>query len=164
MSARSLRRAGLDFGHLQQAVATSATIVSVKSADVNGNASNGDAFHWRIVVNPPVNSVYAGATYTILFTLSPEDYPFKPPKVRVLTPIFNPMVSDAGGVCEALLANEEWKPTTPIVDVVEKVVASIFMNYRDFDILNSAAAEAMGSKTPAEFKEMVDRVRKTAKS
>ena len=125
MSARSLRRAGLDFGHLQQAVATSATIVSVKSADVNGNASNGDAFHW---------------------------------------PIFNPMVSDAGGVCEALLANEEWKPTTPIVDVVEKVVASIFMNYKDFDILNSAAAEAMGSKTPAEFKEMVDRVRKTAKS
>lgn len=164
MSTRSLRRAGLDFGRLQQAVEGSSTLVSVDNADEHGNVKGGDIFHWRIVVNPPANSVYAGATYAILFTLSPDEYPFKPPKVRVLTPIFNPMVSDVGGVCEALLENEEWKPTTAATDFVDKVVVSIFVDFRKFDVLNEVAANTMTNKTPEEFQKEVQRVRSTAKN
>lgn len=165
MSSRSLRRAGLDFSRLQQAVADSdPVIVSADNADSSGNTKDGDVFHWRVVVNPPGASVYAGATYTILFTLSPEEYPFKPPKVRVLTPIFNPMVSDVGGVCEALLENEEWKPTTPAPDFVKKVVNSVFLDFKKYDILNSVAAEVMTTKSPSDFKKEVDRVRATSKS
>ncbi|KPA82232.1 putative ubiquitin-conjugating enzyme [Leptomonas pyrrhocoris] len=164
MSTRTLRRAGLDFGRLQEAVESSSTIVSVENADEHGEVKNGDVFHWRVVANPPASSIYAGATYAILFTLSPDEYPFKPPKVRVLTPIFNPMVSDVGGVCEALLDNAEWKPTVPVVEVVEKVIVSVFVDFKKFDILNDVAAEMMTNKTPAEFKKEVDRVRTTAKS
>jgi ubiquitin-protein ligase len=163
MSTRSLRRAGLDFGRLQQTVETSPVIVSVENADENGGTRSGDVFHWRVVVNPPTGSVYAGATYALLFTLSPEEYPFKPPKVRVLTPIFNPMVSDVGGVCDALLENEDWKPTTPAPDFVMKVVTSIFVDFKKFDVLNAVAAEAVLKQTPEHFKKEVARVRATAK-
>nr|ACS87791.1 putative ubiquitin-conjugating enzyme [Angomonas deanei] len=163
MASRALKRAGMDFNRLQQSAESSATIQSVQIADESGNTKNGDLFHWRVEVNPPANSVYAGASYTLLFSLSPEQYPFKPPKVRVLTPIFNPMVSKEGGVCEALLENEEWKPTTPSPEFVEKVVVAVFTDFKKFDILNEEAANVMVNKSAEEFKREVVRVRATAK-
>ncbi|KPI90444.1 putative ubiquitin-conjugating enzyme [Leptomonas seymouri] len=164
MSNRALRRAGLDFLRLQQAAESSLTIVSVENANEHGDAKNGDIFHWRVTVSPPANSVYAGATYAILFTLLPDEYPFKPPKVRVLTPIFNPMVSSEGEVCETLLENAEWKPTVPAPEFVERVIMSIFVDFKKFDALNEVAAEVMLNRTAEEFKKEVGRVRATAEN
>ncbi|CAF1190962.1 unnamed protein product [Didymodactylos carnosus] len=49
----------------------------------------------------------------------PTDFPFKPPEVKFLTPIYHPNVDKDGKICVDLLnASESWKPTTPIVDIV----------------------------------------------
>ncbi|KAG5493931.1 hypothetical protein JKF63_01763 [Porcisia hertigi] len=160
MSVRTLRRASMDFARLKElADSGSSTINAVYLADEHGDTTHGDAYHWRIRVLPPPESVYHGNTYDILFTLSPQFYPFRPPVVRVLTRILNPMVSNDGAVCEGLLQNDEWKPTTPIADVVVHVVKTIFLDYKSYTILNEAAASIMATSTPEEFKMHVQRTR-----
>ncbi|AYU82507.1 UBC6 / ubiquitin-conjugating enzyme E2 [Leishmania donovani] len=160
MSVRTVRRANMDFARLKElANSGSPTISAVDMADENGATAHGDAFHWRIRVMPPAESVYHGTTYDILFTLSQEDYPFKPPAVRVLTRIFNPMVSEDGAVCEGLLHNDDWKPTTPVADVVGHVVKAIFLDYKTYAVLNETAAGVMVTATPEEFKKHVQRTR-----
>ncbi|XUY37221.1 ubiquitin-conjugating enzyme, putative [Leishmania panamensis] len=160
MSARTVRRAHMDFARLKELASRgSSTIRAVDMADEQGGTASGDAFHWRIRVMPPAESVYHGTTYDILFTLPQQDYPFKPPVVRVLTHIFNPMIAENGAVCEGLLQNDDWKPTTPVMDVVARVVKAIFLEYRTYAVLNEKAAGIMSTTTPEEFQKHVQRMR-----
>ncbi|GET92253.1 ubiquitin-conjugating enzyme, putative [Leishmania tarentolae] len=160
MSLRTVRRANMDFARLKELANNgSPTINAVDMADEKGSTAHGDAFHWRVRVMPPAESVYHGSTYDILFTLSQEDYPFKPPAVRVLTRIFNPMVSEDGSVCEGLLHNDGWKPTMPVADVLAHVVKAIFLDYNAYEVLNETAASVMETATPEEFKKYVQRTR-----
>ncbi|KAG5491617.1 hypothetical protein JIQ42_01523 [Leishmania sp. Namibia] len=160
MSVRTLRRANMDFARLKELTDSgSPTIKAVNMADEHGATAHGDAFHWRVRVMPPAESIYHGTTYDILFTLSQYDYPFKPPVVRVLTRIFNPMVSEDGTVCEGLLQNDDWKPTTPITEVVAHVVNAIFLEYKTYAVLNETAACIMATATPEEFKKHVQSTR-----
>ncbi|KAG5468237.1 hypothetical protein LSCM1_02215 [Leishmania martiniquensis] len=160
MSARALRRAYMDFARLKELADSGSSAVSaVDMADEHGGTLHGDAFHWRVRVMPPIESIYNGTTYDILFTLSQHDYPFKPPAVRVLTRIFNPMVSDDGAVCEGLLQNDDWKPTTPVTEVVAHVVRAIFLEYKSYAVLNETAACIMATATPEEFQKHVQSTR-----
>jgi ubiquitin-protein ligase len=70
----------------------------------------------------PSSNVYSQAAFQIELKL-PADFPFKPPEVRFVTPIYHPNVDDQGKICVDLLnSSENWKPTTPLVDVVKAVV------------------------------------------
>ena len=82
-----------------------------------GGASN--AILGRIL---PTSNIYNQAGFRIEITL-PAEFPFKPPEVRFVTPIYHPNVDDQGKICVDLLnTSESWKPTTPLVDVVKAVV------------------------------------------
>jgi ubiquitin-protein ligase len=70
----------------------------------------------------PNVDVYKQAAFQIEIKL-PQEFPFKPPEVRFLTPIYHPNVDDQGKICVDILnANEAWKPTTSLVDIVKAVV------------------------------------------
>jgi ubiquitin-protein ligase len=70
----------------------------------------------------PSSNIYNQAAYQIEIKL-PAEFPFKPPEVRFVTPIYHPNVDDQGKICVDLLnSSETWKPTTPLVDVVKTVV------------------------------------------
>lgn len=161
MSTRALKRAARDFELLQAAVGQSSTITSVKMADQSGQETDAaDIFHWRVEVRPPESSVYAGDTYVFLFSLSPQEYPILPPSLRVISPIFSPVVSAKGEVCEALLKNDLWKPTMPITDVASIVTQAVFVDYTKHEVLNDEAAEFLSKATEKEFKERVESVRR----
>ncbi|XP_004714963.1 ubiquitin/ISG15-conjugating enzyme E2 L6 [Echinops telfairi] len=49
----------------------------------------------------------------------PEDYPFKPPKIRFTTKIYHPNVEESGQVCLPITSNENWKPCTKTRQVLE---------------------------------------------
>jgi len=73
----------------------------------------------------PTSNNYNQAAYQIEIKL-PAEFPFKPPEVRFVTPIYHPNVDEQGKICVDLLnSSETWKPTTPLVDVVKSVVELI---------------------------------------
>lgn len=139
MASLALKRAGRDLGALTAACTGSGGLLrEAKYADGGNNI-----FEWEIVVEPPNFSIYAGKPYRLRFSLSPESYPIAPPNVRVLTPIFNPIVAADGKICEGVLKNDDWKPTTSIVTVVERIVHSVFVDYMKLDALNEEAARLL---------------------
>jgi ubiquitin-protein ligase len=70
----------------------------------------------------PTANIYNQAAFQIEMKL-PAEFPFKPPEVRFVTPIYHPNVDDQGKICVDLLnGSESWKPTTSLVDVVKAVV------------------------------------------
>ena len=53
----------------------------------------------------------------------PTDYPFSPPEVRIITPMYHPNISKDGKICIALL-NEggTYRPTTSLIDIVLAII------------------------------------------
>ncbi|XP_008055942.1 ubiquitin/ISG15-conjugating enzyme E2 L6 [Carlito syrichta] len=49
----------------------------------------------------------------------PEEYPFRPPKVKFTTKIYHPNVDENGHVCLPIISNENWKPCTKTCQVLE---------------------------------------------
>jgi ubiquitin-conjugating enzyme E2 D len=40
----------------------------------------------------------------------PDDYPFKPPKIKFVTKIYHPAVQEDGTFCIPILTDEKWSP------------------------------------------------------
>lgn len=56
------------------------------------------------------DSVYAGGVFKIELDFS-EKYPFKPPKIKVLTKIYHPNIKqDTGEICTKMI-DDKWAPT-----------------------------------------------------
>jgi ubiquitin-conjugating enzyme E2 L3 len=60
--------------------------------------------------------------FIVLKCLSKVEYPFKPPVLRFITPIYHPNIDDKGNMCLTLLSTENWKPTTKMSDVLKALV------------------------------------------
>jgi len=73
----------------------------------------------------PKSSPYSQGSFQIEIKI-PTDFPFKPPEVKFVTQIYHPNVDKEGKICVDLLnASESWKPTTPIVDIINAVIQVI---------------------------------------
>merc|ERR1712098_160475 len=48
----------------------------------------------------------------------PDEYPFKPPKVTLLTKIYHPNVDEKGQVCLPIVNVDKWKPATKSISVI----------------------------------------------
>jgi ubiquitin-conjugating enzyme E2 T len=55
------------------------------------------------------DSPYANGTFSLEMTI-PDRYPFVPPAVRFLTPIYHPNIDSSGRICLDLIKNA-WKPS-----------------------------------------------------
>jgi ubiquitin-conjugating enzyme E2 D/E len=92
----------------------------------------------------------------------PRDYPFKPPTLRFLCPIYHPNVSEEGALCLDLLKPDAWKPSTQLVDVFrcvrlllaepnpdDALVPSIAEQFRrDRDVFDATAREWTAKHAP----------------
>jgi len=74
---------------------------------------------WKVVMSQ-LPDPYTGGTWLLTFDF-PSDYPFKPPKVRFITPIYHCNVNVNGGICLAVL-HSEWSPAL----TAARVMMSIF--------------------------------------
>ena len=83
------------------------------SETVKANFVDDNLYHWSGTIFGPGDTCYEGGIFRIDIQI-PEDYPFKPPKMKFETKIWHPNISSVtGAICLDILKNE-WTPALTI--------------------------------------------------
>ena len=80
-----------------------------------------DFMIWQAHINGPTDSVYANGRF-YLSIIFPNNYPFAPPSVTFLTPIYHPNINKKGFVCLDILKNQ-WSPALSISKVMLSIIS-----------------------------------------
>eukprot|EP01084_Bolivina_argentea_P016558 30961_1 len=75
-----------------------------------------DLFHWTGTIIGPDNTPYKEGVF-FLDIIFPQDYPFKPPKIRFTTKIYHCNINDKGGNMLDIL-KDNWSPALTISKVM----------------------------------------------
>lgn len=78
-----------------------------------------DKMEIRFTLNPQENSIYSEGTFDFLIRL-PSDYPFFPPRLECLTPIYHPILK-SGVICSCCMNMCDWKPSHRIINIIEQI-------------------------------------------
>ena len=82
-------------------------------------------FHLHAKLYAPITSRYYGNVYTLELKI-PEEYPFKPPNVRFITPIENEYVHpNTGYICLDVL-DKGWVPSLTIGDLLGRICGILY--------------------------------------
>lgn len=77
--------------------------------------------HWRVVLRGPVGSPYEGGHF-VCELLYPSDYPFRPPELYVVTPLFHPLVGPDG---RAELSACAWSPACNVERLTARLLDAL---------------------------------------
>ena len=99
---------------------------------------DGDCTTWKVLVPGPNGTPYVGGHFVISFSF-PLDYPFHPPKVRFLTPIYHCNVNHDGAVCLDVL-KDRWSPALTVSSVIQSL-EMLLANPNTDDPLDSLKAQ-----------------------
>ena len=84
-----------------------------KNSNVQVKLVNNDIRHWKGRIKGPIDTCYQGGIFDVDIVI-PNDYPFKPPKMKFDTKIWHPNISSVtGAICLDILKNE-WTPALTI--------------------------------------------------
>ena len=76
---------------------------------VSAGPINDDNFYaWEAIIIGPVETPYEGGVFKLRMYF-PNEYPFRPPKVKFLTKIFHPNINSRGDICLDIL-RDRWSP------------------------------------------------------
>mmetsp|Transcript_4259 Transcript_4259/g.6706 ORF Transcript_4259/g.6706 Transcript_4259/m.6706 type:complete len:1197 (-) Transcript_4259:91-3681(-) len=73
----------------------------------------------KLVLVGQTQTLYEGGVFELLLEF-PSNYPYKPPSIRFLTPIYHYAVSTDGKICLPLLA-DRWSPATTLSTLLDEV-------------------------------------------
>ena len=86
-----------------------------------------------LLLDPSLNSAYRETIIYVQLDL-PSEYPFKPPNVRFLTPIFHQNIHD-GYLCSHIL-REEWATVKGVRWCLDQLHTMLVVEGRNFDHMN----------------------------
>ena len=72
-----------------------------------------DLFLWDGIIFGPVGTPYERGVFKLKIEL-PQDYPFKPPRVKFITKIYHPNINKQGSICLDILKTTNWSPALTI--------------------------------------------------
>jgi len=78
-------------------------------------------YKWKVNLIGPEKSPYEKGKFVIEMDI-PQEYPFKPPKLKFLTKTYHPNIKSDGSMCTEVLA-DGWSPQLKIYDVLITVRA-----------------------------------------
>ncbi len=83
-----------------------------------------DLFSWNVIMQGPDSTPYEGGEFNLQFKF-PDNYPFKAPEVRFVTPIYHPNIKlDTGDICQDIFT-AGWAPTQKVTDILEKILSML---------------------------------------
>ena len=72
--------------------------------------------HWSATIMGPSDSPFQGGIFQLEIVF-PEKYPFKPPQIKFVTPIYHMNINHHGAICLDIL-NTSWSPVLTITKVL----------------------------------------------
>ena len=93
---------------------------------------------WEATIIGPTDSLYCGGIFNIQIDF-PEDYPFKPPKIKFLTKILHPNINKFGSICLDIL-NVNWSPVLSVSKLLLSI-SSLLTDPNPDDPLDSELAK-----------------------
>lgn len=93
-----------------------------------------DLFKWEVALFGPPDTIYTGGYFKAHLTF-PDTYPFNPPKMTFLEPLFHPNVYQTGVICISILhppgedatsgerPEERWNPTQSVKTILLSVIS-----------------------------------------
>ena len=78
---------------------------------------------FRIVIEGPPDSPYDEGIF-YLSGIQPVDYPFKPPKIRFITPVYHPEVNERGMFSLRML-HDRWSPAYMLPHFIQEILAML---------------------------------------
>lgn len=83
-----------------------------------------DLHKWKVHMAGPEGTPYEEGVFTLSFVF-PDNYPFKHPDVKFITPMYHPNIKkDTGEICMDVFASS-WSPTQKVQDILDKIVSLI---------------------------------------
>ncbi|XP_003427328.1 ubiquitin-conjugating enzyme E2 T [Nasonia vitripennis] len=102
----------------------------------------------------PHDSPYKGALFELELEI-PERYPFVPPHLKFITPVYHPNIDTQGRICMDLLKmppNGGWKPTISLENLIVAVQSLLGNPNPDDPLMVDIAEEYRFNKTEFERK------------
>lgn len=78
-----------------------------------------DVRFWRVLLEGPADSPFNGGVFQLSVQI-PESYPFNPPKIMFITPVYHCNVSDSGQICLDVLG-DSWNPALTVPKAIEEI-------------------------------------------
>jgi len=105
--------------------------------DLQPNAQT--QFKWSATILPE-KAPYDKGAFQIEITF-PVEYPFKPPKVLMISKIYHPNINEKGEICLPIITPEQWKPATKVQHVLASLIALIELPEPDHPLRTDVAQE-----------------------
>lgn len=83
-----------------------------------------DVFRWEAVLQGPADTPYHGGAFRLSLHL-PDRYPYEPPHVKFITPIYHPNIDDGGRICLSVLKlppSGTWGPVMRVSTVLNSIL------------------------------------------
>lgn len=110
---------------------------SLQSQPVEGfkvTADDDNLFKWTVAIFGPPGTLYQGAYFKATLTF-PSNYPYSPPTMRFIHPVYHPNVYPSGELCISILhapvddphsgelPSERWNPTQTVRTILLSVIS-----------------------------------------
>jgi ubiquitin-conjugating enzyme E2 D/E len=109
--------------------------------------TDNDVSLWKALLPGPQGTPYADGHFVVSFRF-PQDYPFRPPKVLFLTPVFHCNVNSSGSICLDILKSS-WTPALTTAKVLHSLLSLLREPNAD-DPLDAVKATVL-RENPAEY-------------
>mgnify|MGYP003388952288 FL=1 len=99
---------------------------------------NDDLYKWEATIIGPEKTPYENGVFKLEIHF-PNNYPFKPPKIKFITRIFHPNINRYGNICLDIL-DKQWSPALTINKVLLSI-SSLLSDPNADDPLDVRAAQ-----------------------
>ena len=126
-------------------------LMDIQKQAIEVHLVNDNVFHWEVVIEGPSETMYFGYTYTIHLNF-PDNYPFKPPKVKFIPCIVHPNVSNTGELLissflpsegdyhsNACPTSQKWSPAWTAEEIIKQII-TVLEDPDPYMIVNKDAA------------------------
>ena len=100
-----------------------------------------DIHNWEATIIGPEKTPYESGIFK-LSIIFPDNYPFKPPKVKFDTRIFHPNINKHGSICLDIL-NKNWSPALTVAKLLLSISSLLSDPNPDDPLVPSIATQYM---------------------